>query len=1608
MRRKLPLIIAGLFTAAILKAQVAGIKATPTSGCSPLTVVFQSTSTGATSWNWNFGDIINNTANTPNATHTYNSPGTYTVTLTINGGSTATQTIIVNSPPTVKFAVSDSTGCFPLNVQFYDQSTPGSSGAAIVNWRWDFGDGVIDTTGIKNPSHIYNLANPTGFPVTLQVVDANGCSGVVPKTKYIVIQDGVSPSFDIIASVGCKSPITVNLNNTSSSPTGYPVSYTWSFGDGSPNSNATSPPHTYLTSGNYNIKLVVASQKGCSDSLTKIANIVAGNVSSSFTAPDSVCVNTPINFNNTSTPTPTISNWNFGDGTSSNAIDTTKIYTTAGIYNVKLTNTFGSCIDSFIKKVVILNPAVANFSASPLVSCDSLFTVNFIDQSTGASKWLWNFGDGTTSSQQNPTHTYKGYGNYNITLTVYNASNCGGTITKNQYIKNAKPTVQLSQINAGGCIPYSFTPILTDSTIDGIKSYLWDFGDGTTSTSGVPPTHVYNNVGTYPVKLTITTNGGCTATTVDTVKVGSIKPIVNFTAIPTNVCVNSPVSFTDKSTNNPDQWYWTFGDNGISTQQNPTYQYTLPGTFIVTLRAYNHGCNDSAKTTITVNPPLAAFTYNFSCSNNQTAFIFHDSSIGANSWTWDFGDGTTSTLQNPSHIFSSGSSSYTIKLTVTNSSSGCSNSTTNIISTNNSQWDFNPSASKTCVDNPINVIALNSNNTPTLNFYYDFGDGTIDTLNSIIAWHSYSKAGTYTIKMIVVQTSGCTDTIIHTNAITVGGAKADFTPSTLLGCNSISEVFTDKSTSDGIHPIKQWIWDFGDGSGPQTYTSPPFSHNYTKQGIYSVKLTVSDGTGCSDSIVKTNLLTVAQPSAIINAVDSLSCPGSPVQFVNNSKGYGLTYTWDFGDGNTSTATNPNHIYSIGSYTASLKVVDQYGCTATSNNYNIVIDTPYASFIMNDTFASCPPLIANFTFTGSYYKSLRWDFGDGGISNLVNPKHFYTLPGTYLADLIVTSHGGCTDTAFSKTITVLGPNGNFDYTPLQGCHQLTVNFTLTTSDNVTKYFWIFDSYQSDSSTAPNFTFTYDSIGTWTPTVILQNSTGCNVPIKGQNPIVVSGSKPKFGVDKTVLCDNGSVQFTDSSYTVGTVAGYYWDFGDGNISSVHNPSHYYASPGLYSVKLIVTMQTNCEDSIIMNNLIKVVASPSIGITGDVEKCVPASMNFQGVILVADTSAFKWHWNFANGKTDSVINPVSQIYSSPGSYTVQLTATNSSNCATTVSQIIKIDSIPITNAGIDTAICVGQNAYLHASSSMFPASYNWLPPTNGTLSCTSCSNPVATPTVNTTYYVQTTNAYGCSTTDSVLVMVVHPSTLNLTPLSDSLCLGQQVQLIASGEQVYTWTPSAGLSNPSVANPVASPNTSTVYTVTASDSIYCFVKTASVNISVFPYPTVNIGQPVVSIPVGTSYQINGNGSSDIVGILWQPAIGLSCTDCLSPIAEPVNTTIYSITVTNNGGCSTSDSVKIIVTCDGGNLFVPNTFSPNGDGSNDWFYVQGKGLSNIQSMQIFNRWGQLVFEKKNFTPNVEQNGWDGNFNGKKAPSDVYIYTIEVICQNSQLVAYHGNVTLIR
>jgi gliding motility-associated-like protein len=1571
----------------------AAFNATPTAGCVPLLARFQDQSSGnPSSWRWDLGNGTISTLQNPSAT--YFTPGKYTIKLVVKNAFQAdsvvkTQYITVHALPTVNFQASDSTGCFPLSIGFTDLSSPGDG--TIISWEWDFGDGTTST--LPNPVHVYSSAG--NFSVTLRVKNSFGCTKTFTKTNYIKINNGVTADFSITSSNSCAYPVNIPFVNASTG-TGT-LSYQWSFGDGG-TSTLQNPTHTYNNAGSYTIQLIVTNNTGCSDTLTKPNGIVLGTVGAGFTSPATICAGQPLNLVNTSSPTPSGALWTFGDGTSSTLITPFKAYSTGGNYTIKLVSNFGACKDSVEKPIQVLDRPTADFTSSYAKSCRAPHTVAFTANFTGGTSYQWFFGDGSSSTDPNPVHTYTSNGNFTVSLQVINAAGCNATLVKPGFVQIMPPQITIENLPRRGCAPLLVAPSLTVTSVDPIAAYEWNFGDGTISNL-VAPTHVYTATGSYTISLIVTTIGGCRDTvTIPNAAVVSPKPVAAFTATPRDACAFTDIQFTDQSTGLITNWLWFYGDGGASIEQNPVYQYNDTGYFHVTLIVSNNGCSDTLQLNdfIHIKPPIAKFKDSLNCGQPFSRF-FTDQSIGATSWLWDFGDGTTSTAQNPVKVYTT-KGVFTVKLFVSNGT--CNHQTTKPVTIIEEKADFQVSDTIICKGTSISFQSRNINPANISSFTWNFGDSTIVTGNLPTTAHVYTKAGIYTVKLLITDLNGCKDSMIKPLHIQVDGPTAKFTPSVPGSCLNSAITFTDQSTDDGIHPIQQWIWNYGDGV-TETLTAPPFTHTYSAPNIYNVTLTVVDSKGCRDVLVQNSLLTISKPVALFNSLDTNTCPLRPVKFTNLSTGPGLTYTWDFGDGSSSTDANPSHSYlTEGQFTIKLYIRDQYGCTdsSTKNTY-ITVLTPRARFKISDSVSTCPPLIVNFTNESINYTSYTWYFGDGSSSDKPNPTHYYSSAGTYFAKLVIAGPGTCKDSMVRK-IVIRGPQGDFSYTNLIGCTPLTVNFKATTKDNAT-FVWDFNDGTVLTNTDSVLTHTFTNPGVYVPKMILVDPQGCQVPIVGLDTIRVLGVDAKFGLSKTVLCDSGFVTFRDSSVSNDPITNYDWSFGDGSTSNSQNPVHGYNTTGNYNIQLIITTQNGCKDTAKVNAPLKIVKSPLIGISGDTSACVPANVQFAGQLLRADTSALSWQWNFGNGQTSTTQNPASMVYSTAGSYPIGLIATNSSGCADTSARLLVVHPKPVIDAGIDTLVCKGSGVTLTATGGN---SYTWSPA--NLLSCANCATPFAKPDSVQLFKVTGSSIFNCKADDSVLVKVKFPFVMRTGP-GDTLCKGESATLVASNAYSYNWTPTTGLSNPKSGTTVARPDVPTTYMVVGTDDRNCFTDTGYVKVQVYPIPTVEAGTDK-TVSVGTSVQLNSVISSDVASIRWIPAVNLSCSTCPNPIATPRQDATYTIKVTNKGGCSAQDLLRIFVTCENGNLFVPNTFSPNRDGANDVFYPRGKGLHGVKSLRVFNRWGEIVFEKLNFQANDIGAGWDGRYKNMDASPDVYIYTIEVICTNNTVLSFKGNIALIR
>ena len=523
-----------------------------------------------------------------------NQPVTYNVGLEVHNLCKDT---IVTHPVTLLpnvitafFTSSPISGCEPLTVTFQDQSI----GAAALSWCFDYdftnntcpAGGVVDTPG-STVTHIFSAGSHT---VALYVTNGFDCAR---DTAYQVINVTPAPvaAFSSTNNLCAGTPVTFVQQSTS--PSGSLVNaYDWQFGDGD-SSTVSSPNHTYDTAGVYNVCLNVTSTFGCSDSICQPVTILTNPIAA-FTYVDT-CVNTqPIEFVNLSSDA-NFYNWDFGDGNTASSSDPGHTYATGGTYQVILIASTNSCADTITHGVLVYDIPDAAFSIPVSYVCGAPYTLQPVNNSSGAIGYNWDFGNGQTSTLNNPSVTYNSTGFYHITLSATNQYNCMNTYADSINIYPI-PLIQSVQLNPSeGC-----QPITVQFAANAINAniYNWNFGNGLTDMNDPAnsTSSIYSDTGTYSVQLTVYSFQTCGDTLLlnDTVTV-HVNPIANF-EYSINESIdpeNGTVQFVNQSLNSY-SYLWNFGDGSTSTIKDPAHLFPVIDSFQVWLYATTaFGCLDS-------------------------------------------------------------------------------------------------------------------------------------------------------------------------------------------------------------------------------------------------------------------------------------------------------------------------------------------------------------------------------------------------------------------------------------------------------------------------------------------------------------------------------------------------------------------------------------------------------------------------------------------------------------------------------------------------------------------------------------------------------------------------------------------------------------------------------------------------------------------------------------------------------------------------------------------------------------------------------------------------------------------------------------------------------
>jgi large repetitive protein len=657
-----------------------------------------------------------------------------------------------------------------------------------------------------------------------------------------------------------------------------------------------------------------------------------------------------------------------------------------------------------------------------------------------------------------------------------------------------------------------------------------------------------------------------------------------------------------------------------------------------------------------------------------------------------------------------------------------------------------------------------------------------------------------------------------------------------------------------------------------------------------------------------------------------------------------------------------------------------------------------SFTASDTTAACTPFTAIFTNNITPAISSTWNFGDGQTGSGNSVPHTYTAQGSYTVTLTTVVPGGCTYVS-SKQVVVAGPTGQLLYNGGYVCENSDARFEVTAA-NTDSITYIFGDGQTLTTHQQVVYHHYSNPGSYIPKIILKSNAGCSVTVNGVDTVKVDNSDAGFTGSQLKSCGSTLVNFTDTSHVFFGKANVQWFFGDGGSAIGNTTTHVYTSSGSYSILQIVTSNSGCRDTVTRQVNVLVNTTPDAAILAPSTGCVGQPVIFDANVQTTDPlTVIKW--TVSNGVSGNAAN-LSVNFSASGIYTVELIVGTINGCFDTVTHNILINPTPNVIASNDLTLCRGNSAPLNATGA---SQYEWTPIQG--LSCINCPNPVATPLTTTAYVVKGTNSFGCSSTDTIVITVMQPFNVNVSG-SDSICTGSSSTLVASGGTIYNWSPAATLNSATSSTVIATPNATTTYRVIGFDGANCFTDTAFVTVAVGQYPVVNLGPDQV-VASGTVVTLNSQvQNGPVTNWAWSQAAGLSCINCAQPVATILRDVTYKVKVTTAFGCSAEDTISFKTFCLDAQTFIPNAFTPDGDGINDVLMVRGSGIVTVKTFRIFNRWGEVVFERSNFAPNTTAFGWDGKINGIVGGPDVFVYTAEVVCGNGTTFTYKGNVSLLK
>ena len=1548
--------------------------------------------------------------------------GTYqlTVTDTINGCFSITSVIVTEDTQTPS-AVANAPNLLTCNDSEVGINSNGSSSGADISYAWSTPDGNF----VSSPTQANPVVDAPGTYILLVTDAANGCSS---SDTVTVLEDVAIPTADAGPDGTIDCIVTSLQLDGSASSSGGNFAYEWTTADGNIVGDNTVLTPEIDQEGTY-VLTVTNLDNGCVATAQSTVLDASEDPTVDIQVPAPItCVDltSMLDGSGSSSGAEFSYQWSVvSGGNNIVAGDTTPMATVdgPGTYALLVTNNTNGCTASQ-EITVDLDQAtpVADAGMPATISCTT--TTAQLDgsgSSTGSNfsyQWVVVGSGNILSGADTPMPVVDEPGTYQLTVTNLD-NGCSASATVTALDDSDSPIAQTTVQGELNCAVEQITINGAGSSVGADFAYQWTTTDGLIINGDNSLFLTVGAAGTYTLEVTNTTNG-CVEVADATVTIDTLAPQVDAGPTATLTCATTSLQLDGSgSDQGPEYSYqWTTADGNIVGDNTVlTPEIDQPGTYELVVTNQDNQCVASSTVTIdqnVVEPTAQVETpQQLDCAVTSLQLDASASSGGPDiTYAWTTADGSilsgddtdTPTIDAPG----------TYELTVLDNANGCSTITTVTVAE-----DVTPPVADagltevlTCAIPELSLDGSASSAGQNFTYQWTTADGNIVSGANSTA-PMVDAPGTY--ELLVTNTdNNCTATALVTIAEDVAAPTADAGPTFELDCSSTAISLDGSGSSSG--PNITYTWTTADGAILSGADTP--SPTVNAPGLYELTVLNSQN-GCSSTAQVAITQDANAPVAQAEVVGQLTCAVTelPLDGSGSSQVGNYSYQWTTTDGNIvsgATTLSPT-VDQPGTY--QLLVVDLDNNCQTTTTVEVAEDvTPPDVVAASLSAITCSDPVVSLSGTGTSQGpeySYQWTTIDGNIvagGTGLTPQ--VDQPGTYVLE-VTNQQNGCTMTAS----TLVLEDTQDPIAVIAAPELLTCGLTQFSLDG------------SGSSTGANFAYQWTTAsgqivtgsttlapliaapGTYTLQVT-NTANGCMATASTDVSEDVQAPVADAGATAELTCAVTDLQLDGSGSDQGPNYSYEWGTANGQIiagGATLNPT--IGAPGQYELT-VTNLDNECTaTSMVTVTIDDVPPTVAIGDPADLTCIVEeVALNAQG-----SSSGANYQLQWAAGSGGNIVdqsNPLQPLVDQPGSYT--LTITDLSNgCSASLSVAVDENvQEPGADAGTDTELsCVEDNLALDGSVTGGAANVSYLwETTNGNILSGATT---ASPLVNEPGVYQltiTNNDNGCSSTDEVTVTENEPQAFDweLGPTSCNQENGQiQFGTVIGGKPPYQYSIDGGQT-------YASQNffpflPAGAYDIAVQDANGCVLFDEAL-IPQSAEVVVDL-EETVTVKLGDSYQIEAFANVDpdqIESIVWTPTDGLSCTDCLTPSITPVVNQTYWITITTVDGCEATDRIQLKVDRRP-DIYIPNVFSPNGDGENDVFMIfAGQQVAIIRSFHIFDRWGEPVFQLNNFAPNNPDFGWNGLARGKLANPAVYAWFAEIEFIDGQVELYEGDVTLVR